>query len=350
MRVPCGRCGQLNELASGSDLSAQTVRCTGCGATFSLRRQSRPALTTRRVTAATAAAAPNPFRGSGTTSNWKKALVSLLVVGAFGAVVHPGGTFATFNATVTNPAAITTGTIVLSSVNPTSGTCLSVGAGTTITTTNSFNCATSFLAIPQSTLIPTLFSTTNLPIKGSANVITLSNVGSINATTVQLYAAGNCTAVAGAGTYKGANIGTSIGVCSAIDVVIYEATDATGATMATNGCLYGNKLSPGSTGPVVGCTFDKNTVAAPALGTQPAYQFTPSDFGTCHLLLGSGACAGGGSNGPITLLNTGGTNLVLTSASGNSAFIVIDVAFPDTGDQSVMGTVGTLNLTFQISQ
>ena len=349
MRIPCGRCGQLNELASGNDRSAPTVRCTGCGATFSIGQASRPRVSAR-PTGATHGA-PNFLLGSGKTSNWKKALISLLVVGAFGAVVHPGGTFATFSASVTNPATITTGTIVLSSQNPTSGTCLSVGAGTTINSSNSFNCATSFLAIPQSALIPTVFSTTNLPIYNGINVLTLTNAGSINANTVQLYAAGNCSAVAGIGTYKGANVGSSKGVCSAIDMVIYQATDNTGATMTTNGCLYGNKLGTGSTGPLAGCTFDKNTATAPALGSQPAYNFTPSDFGTCHLLSGSGACAGGGTNGPITIQNAAGSgNLVLTASPGNSAYIIIDVSFPDTGDQSVMGTVGTLNLTFQIGE
>jgi len=343
MTIPCGRCGQLNEMAGGDGLNAQSIRCTGCGAIFSIGRSN----VGRALTAKTAVVAvSNPGRN---TSNWKKALVTLLIVGAFGAVVHPGGTFATFSAAVTNPATITTGTVVLSDVNPTSGTCLSVGAATTITTTNSFTCPTGFLNITQATLLPTVFSTTNLPLKGGVNVITLKNVGSIDANTVQLYAAGNCNVTAGGGTYTGGHLATAAGICAALDLVIYQATDATGATMATNGCLYGNKLGTGSTGPVVGCTFDKNTASAPAAGAQPVYQFTPSDFGACHLLVGSAACSVG-ANGPITLLNTGGTNLVLTNTSGNSAFIVIDVAFPDTGDQSVMGTVATLNLTFQISQ
>ena len=335
----------------------ETVRCTGCGATLSLRRASRPAASTA-VPAPARASRPtarpstfNPLRGSGSTSNWKKALISLIVVGAFGAVVHPA-TFATFSASVTNPAAITTGTLVLSSANPTSGTCLSVGAGTTITSTNSFNCATSFLNIPQSNLVPTPSATTNLPIYNGMNILTISNVGTLTANTVQMYAAAACTAAAGASTYKGANVGTSVGLCAAMDIVIYEATSAAGTTMTTNGCIYGNKAGTGSVLPVAGCTFDKNTLAAPAPGVQPAYSFTMADFGTCHLLVGSVPCNVVNANypaGPVTLLNAAGAaNLTLAPAA--STYIVVDVSFPDTGDQSIMGTVGTLNLTFQIGE
>ena len=118
--------------------------------------------------------------------------------------------------------------------------------------------------------------------------------------------------------------------------------------MTTNGCLYGTAAG-GSTLPFTTCAFDKNNASAPAAGVQPVYNHTLSDFGACHPLSGGTACLGGGTNNVITLLNAAGT-ANLTLAAGASAYVVIDIAFPDTGDQSVMGTAGTLNFTFQINE
>src|SRR5438270_2060853 len=122
IRIPCSKCGQLNDVERAAE---REFRCTACGTVNRLQSLSAvptatqppaprqraawaPTVVTRRT-----GTAPAPRERSGRLNRARQVLVALMVVGIGATLLHGNGTFATFNATTTNAANITTGTLLL---------------------------------------------------------------------------------------------------------------------------------------------------------------------------------------------------------------------------------------------
>ena len=248
---------------------------------------------------------------------WKKILVSLVVVAAFGSVLHQG-TFATFNATTSQNASITTGTLLLGNTVGANAECLSTpsaGAFTTIST-NVNNACTTLFSAPFGAGTS---STVNLVIK---------NEGNLAASLLQLYVptgapfpVSGCSTVVASGanavtlggtTYQG-NTGNDLCAgANAIQTVVYETTGATT-------CVYGS----GAAGlPVAGCSY----AAGKIIGTSAV---ATSLAGTCT---SAAPCLAGGL------------------AAGATRSFTIGVKFPDPNDNSYQALTANFSLTWKLIQ
>ena len=232
-------------------------------------------------------------------SLFRKALLTVFLVSLTGSAFG-AGTFATFSASTTNAGStFATGTIVLSNQKNAETACISTGADTVIgndDTDNAFGCSS-------------LFSV-NLRKPGDTATVdlTLQNVGTLNATTLQAFRSAVCTSGTAAGsTYTG-----SADMCANTRILVEEYDDA--ARTDIDYCWYG-----GSIGDEVSCTSS----GAHTLGS----------FSTAY------TAAGGGTSLGLGAINAAETRyfritLLIDSAAGNS----------------VQGRQATFGFTWRIDQ
>ncbi|HEY8739908.1 MAG TPA: hypothetical protein VIN56_04895, partial [Candidatus Dormibacteraeota bacterium] len=192
MRVPCSRCGQLNDAERAAEVN---FRCTACdsnntvrilaissGATAPAREATRqPGWLTKATTSHQARSPVQKAAGerTGAMGRAKQVLVGLVVLAVVGTFVRGGGTFATFNASTSNPSNITTGVLLLGDkvANGSSvAECFSSGA--TISAANTAACTSVWnVAGP------------NKPNDAFIAHLAIRNPGNLNASILQLYAA-----------------------------------------------------------------------------------------------------------------------------------------------------------------
>jgi LSD1 subclass zinc finger protein len=316
-RVPCSSCGRLAELQPGSSEFA----CQSCGAHNSVRLLSAGAVPVAGTAAAStrihfpvqARAASRPSTGGG-TGPWKKVLISLLAIGVFASLVHPG-TFATFNATTTSAGDFKTGTLLLDT-NYGSSDCVSTaGSGTvTITASNSNSSCNA------------LFTSQFAAGSHSEVQVTLKNVGNINASKLAFYTNGTCTTtvngvtgtlIGGSSvTYQG-NVSNSL--CGQAQIIVAETTSAFNTLTGYN-CIWG--ANPGTTSSgVTNCNYDATKTISGLMACTSA-----------------APCPAAGSQ---TALN-----------AGSNRYFVIGVNFPDPGNANNdwQGLKATYSLTFYLTQ
>lgn len=182
MRIPCSSCGRVADIPAAS--GEVEFDCPSCG-----KRNQVRLIAAAPEQAAFRPPAPRPTRpftpAPSRTGAYKKVLVSLMVLGALAALIHPG-TFATFNATTQSPNNITSGTLLLDS-NYNNADCISSSTGT-ISVTNSNTTCTAVITIPAGTT-----SVVSVPVK-------LKNIGNISASQLLVGATSTaCGATTGAG-------------------------------------------------------------------------------------------------------------------------------------------------------
>jgi hypothetical protein len=225
-------------------------------------------------------------------SKKKKLVLSAFVLVGMFAIVG-AGTFATFNAQASNPGNVfADGTIVLGNKVGSGTTCLSTGAGTVTDTNNNASCSQLW----------------NLTVRkpgdtGSANV-TISNQGSLNASSLQVFTAACTNADVATETYHGTGL-----PCGKIALTIQQYSDSGFTTPSA--CVYGG-------GTATTCAFDTTKT----LGTfQSSYNATSNG-----LVIGSGL------------------------ASGASAYFKVSVQLPSTADNTFQGRQATADFTWYIAQ
>lgn len=148
----------------------------------------------------------------------KKVLGSLVVVGCVSAAVG-FGTFASFNATATNPGSFETGTIVLSNTKAGGTACLSTGAGT-VTDTNAATC-------------DSLFGLTlRKPLDASTARLAVQNAGSLAAAAFTVASAACTDGDAAGETFHGTGR-----PCDAVQVYVQRYSDGTYSTPSA--CVFG---------------------------------------------------------------------------------------------------------------
>lgn len=220
----------------------------------------------------------------------KTYLKVLIVVGLLAVVGGGAGTFATFNATTTNPATFATGTLVLSNTVNAATACLSTGGGP-VTASNTFSC-------------DALFSTTvSKPGDSASAHVTLQNSGSLAASTLSLQASSCVDSNNGAETFHGTG-----SLCTALHFYVQEWTSSSFATPFK--CWYGD----------VGTTCS------------PSFTSTLAGFGTS----------------PVDISVGPGSPPAL-AASGLRYFTVA-VELPGSADNTYQGRQAALALTWEESQ
>lgn len=227
----------------------------------------------------------------------RKLLLTIMVLGATTSTVG-AGTFASFNASTTNPTStFATGSLVLSNTKNTSTACLSTGGGSTDANSNS-GC-------------DHLFTLTVQKPGDSAFVdLTLENEGSINASALTAFASQDCAAGNAPGqTYNGTG-----DPCTGVQLYIQEYSSPANRTVdnRTGGtCHFGG-------GTATSCLF----VAAKTLDA----------FDTSYPSTGVGALAMG-------TLNT-----------GVSRYLRIYLTLPSTANNSLQGRQATFGFSWAIAQ
>ena len=141
-------------------------------------------------------------------SRKKKVLMSLMLFGGLAALV--GGTLANFTAETTNSGnTFSTGTLVLSDAKVGGTTCLSTGGGNTDVNVNAVGCDNLINAGAQ---------------KPGGSVFTsqviLRNVGSVPASTFQLWSTACSTSDAAAENYHGTG-----NLCSVVNITVHDDTN-----------------------------------------------------------------------------------------------------------------------------
>ena len=180
--------------------------------------------------------------GASKTGAMKKWLVGLLLLGVLSTLIS-SGTFASFNATLTQTSGITTGVLVLGNKTDVAAECFS---STAVITTNSAACATA----------PSIFSGAGI---GSGNSqfhnVTLRNAGDLTNAVLSLSTTACADVAAPVNGYNGATP-----ACPKIQFMIAEVasfTPGAGPTAVTN-CYFGDNTKTFSTpGPnnFTGCGF-----------------------------------------------------------------------------------------------
>ena len=234
------------------------------------------------------------------TRRVKPILVGMLILGAITAAVS-GGTFATFNASTSNDATITSGTLLLGNTVNAGTECMSTNAGgappsATITAANTNACTA-------------LFNTTLNPTQSGVANLTLKNEGNLNAATSSLVATA-CVSTTNPITVNGtAFSGDTVNapICSILQLVVAEVTVSGGNTLTGAGCVYG---LAGGLVPVTNCQYDVTKTVSGAAGTTALGAFT----------------------------------------AGTSRFFVVGVKFPDTNDNRYQGQKAAVSLTWTLNQ
>jgi len=227
----------------------------------------------------------------------KTYLKVLIVVGVLALIGGGAGTFATFNATTTNPGnTFATGTLVLSNTVNTGTTCFSTGTGTTVSASNTNACDQAFS------------TTISKPGDIAGANVTLQNVGSLAATVATL-AKGTCTDGNNPSeTYHGTGL-----VCGALNFYVQEWSNA-GRTTPFK-CWYGG------TGSTCSATF--------ASGTQLLSGFTTADISV-------------GPSSPPAFAATGTT--------GDTRWFTVAVQLPSTADNTYQGRQAQFDLSWTETQ
>lgn len=223
------------------------------------------------------------MRGSGL----KRILASLLVVGAVGGILG-GGVFATFNAQTTNSSnTFSTGTLVLSDKKDSGTACLSTGGGTTDTNSNSVGCE------------DLIAGAVRKPGDSTSHTVTIQNVGSLAASTSELWSAA-CTNSNNAESYHGTG-----NPCSSVQLTVHDDTNGN--------CIYPTAVF--GTPQAGACTASATKTLA--------------DFATnstaAHISLGS-------------------------FATGAAVVYTITATLPSTADNSYQGRQGVIDFNWKISQ
>lgn len=186
-----------------------------------------------------------PHRGRRTTT-YKRFLVGMLVVGALAAAAS-GGSFASFNATLTQTSGITTGVLVLGNKTDAAVECFSSGAAIT---TNSGACASA----------PNIFAGSIGSGTPQFHNITLRNAGDLTNAVLSLSSTACSDVAAPVNGYSGATP-----ACPKIQFMVAEVASfapGAGPTAVTN-CYFGDNTKTFSTpGP--------NNFAGCGFGTLPA--------------------------------------------------------------------------------
>jgi hypothetical protein len=175
---------------------------------------------------------------------------------------------ADFNAQTTNPSTFSSGTLVLSDAKTSGTTCLSTGGGSTDVNSNSAGCDNLIGATAQG---PGSGATTS--------VVTLRNVGSIAASSFQVYAASCASSDAGGETYHGTG-----DLCTGVALAIHDDTNnrcyyptqtagactiSSGSTLATFAAAYpssGSALALSTTALSSGIAFTVTTQLSSSAG------------------------------------------------------------------------------------
>jgi hypothetical protein len=222
----------------------------------------------------------------------KTYLKVLIVVGLLAVVGGGAGTFATFNATVTNAGnTFATGTLVLSNTVNTAEACLSTG---TFTDTNLASCTQIFNA------------TISAPGDIAGANVTLKNVGSLPATVLNLQASACAPGNNSSETYHGSG-----NLCTELNFYVQEWSNSV-RTMAYK-CWYGST--------------DDGTTCDPAFGA------------TSQLLSGFGAGVHDISVGPSL------ASPALTA--GGTRWFTVAVQLPQSADNTYQGRQAQLDLTWE---
>jgi hypothetical protein len=227
----------------------------------------------------------------------KKLLLTLMILGAITSTVS-AGTFASFNASTTNPTStFATGSLVLSNQKSTNTACLSTAGGSTNTNTNA-GC-------------DQLFSLSVQKPGDSAFVdLTLKNEGSINASALKAAASQDCAASNAAGqSYNGTG-----DPCTVVQLYIQEYTSIANRTagITTGGtCHFG-----GGTASV--CSFSATKTINDFDTAYPASLATPLSMGTLN--------------------------------AGVSRYFRIYMTLPSTAGNNVQGRAATFGFTWTIDQ
>lgn len=153
------------------------------------------------------------------TSKYKKALLGLLGLGVLASFVS-AGTFASFNATLTQTSGITTGVLVLGNVTDAASECFSSGASIT---TNSAACSTS----------PSIFSGAIGSGTAQYHDLTIRNAGDINNAVLKLSSTVCSDVAAPVNGYGGATA-----ACPSIQFMVAEVASFTAGGAVTN-CYFG---------------------------------------------------------------------------------------------------------------
>ena len=162
-------------------------------------------------------------------SLFRKALLTVFLVSLTGSAFG-AGTFATFSASTTNAGStFATGTIVLSNQKEAETACVSTGANAIIgddDTDNAFGCTS-------------LFSV-NLKKPGDTATVdlTLQNVGTLDAATLEVFRSADCASASAGGTYTG-----SADMCANTRILIEEYGEAARSTIVH--CYYGGSIGAG---------------------------------------------------------------------------------------------------------
>ena len=248
----------------------------------------------------------------------KKFFFGLLIFGIVASAAG-AGTFATFNATTTNPGnTFASGTLVLSNTSPNVSGCLSTSTGVA-TDTNTHSCGAAF-------------NFTNLEPTSTKTVqMTINNAGTLAASSFKFYSA-SC-ADSETGTYHG----TTGDICGDIQVYIQQ-TDSTFLTTSPHAlaCLYGTNTANV-------CSFNSSDTLAGLATTSGA---TSSGSGSLTSYAGGDSASSHGFT-----INGDGTNPGLTA--GGSSYFIIGLKMTDNGagaDNQYQGLTATNEIDWTINQ
>lgn len=225
-------------------------------------------------------------------SKRRKIVLSSAVIVALASALGLGS-FATFNAQTNNPGnAFAHGTIVLSNTKQGGTACLSTGGGATDTNVNT-GCD------------QLLNLTAKKPGDSATANLTLTNVGSLNASTFKVFSPTCTNSNASSESYHGSG-----NPCSVVQLYIQQWANSNFTTPSA--CLYG-----GATGNT--CNFSDTTKTLGAFSTS----YSSSTTG---LSIGSGLNA------------------------GSSAYVTIGVQSPSTADNTYQGRQAALDFDWYIAQ
>ena len=226
----------------------------------------------------------------------QKVLLSLGVVATIGALVG-AGTFATFTAQTSNPTnTFADGTLVLSNKVATNAACLSTAGGST--------------DVNDNVACDTLFSVSvKKPGDSSTADLTLKNVGSLDASALEVYSASCADNDAAGETYHGTG-----SPCGEVQFYIQQYSDAFTTPSA---CLYGGSPDAGVT-----CDFSDTNKTLTA-------------FVTAYPNVGSGLGAG---------------SLTKATGASPSTWIRVGIKLPSTADNTYQGRSASLALNWHIVQ
>lgn len=253
MRVPCSRCGELNNVERAAEVS---FRCTACdsnntvrilatssGAPAPAREATRPPSWRTAVSTSRPAGRPTQKPAgerTGAMSRAKQVLVGLMVLAVVSTFVRGSGTFATFNASTTNASNITTGVLLLGDkVANGSSVAECFSSGPSISAANTAACTSVWnVAGP------------NKPNDSFIAHLAIRNPGNLAASIFQLYAAagacdtapGYLDAVSGT-TFKGATVATATTLTAATVIGATSLVVATSAGFVLGGVVQVDTLA-----------------------------------------------------------------------------------------------------------